>query len=141
MARFVVPKFIEMEPKIVGPLTFKQFIYIAVAGAICFILYFSLGKSNFFLFIVITMCLMGGAVTLSFLKIGGQPFPTVLKNSFSFLFSSKIYLWKRKTAPPPVVREEKIKLKSMETEASPMPKIAGKSRLKKLSSQIETGVK
>jgi len=35
--RYTVPQFIEHEAKIIGPLTFKQFTYLAMAGAGCFV--------------------------------------------------------------------------------------------------------
>ena len=37
--RFQVPQFIEIESKIFGPLTLKQFIYLIGGGGIIFILY------------------------------------------------------------------------------------------------------
>ncbi len=37
--RFQVPQFIEIEDKIFGPLTFKQFIYLLGGGGAVFILY------------------------------------------------------------------------------------------------------
>ena len=37
--QFQVPQFIEIEDKIFGPLTFKQFIYLAGGGGLCFLLY------------------------------------------------------------------------------------------------------
>ena len=37
--QYQLPQFIDIEDKIVGPLTFKQFIYIAGGAGICFIAY------------------------------------------------------------------------------------------------------
>ena len=37
--RFQVPQFIEVEDKIFGPLTLKQFIYLAGAGGLVFVLW------------------------------------------------------------------------------------------------------
>jgi len=37
--RFQVPQFIEVEDKIFGPLTLKQFIYLAGAGGVVFVLW------------------------------------------------------------------------------------------------------
>ena len=36
---YQVPQFIEVEDKIVGPLTLKQFIYIAGAGGLCVVFF------------------------------------------------------------------------------------------------------
>ena len=101
-----VPQFIEREPKIVGPLTFKQFIFIGIAGGICIFLFFTV---SLFVFILLTIVLLGGASALAFLKIGKTSLPVFIKNFFSFLFKPKIYLWKKKTSPPKFIKEEKVK--------------------------------
>jgi hypothetical protein len=136
--RFTVPQFIEMEPKIVGPFTFKQFIFIGIAGAICFLLYFSIGKTNFFLFLLISLVLILGALALAFLKIGGRPLPTILGNSLKFLISRKLYIWKKEEFKIEVFKKEE-KLKRIEEKADELPlKIAKESQLKKIRTQIET---
>jgi len=138
--QFTVPQFIEHEAKIFGPLTFKQFIFIGVSGAVCFALYFSIGKTNFFLFLVLSIMILGIGTALAFLKIGGRNLPTILKNFLSFLVAPKIYLWQRKEIPLRFIRGTE---KKVEVEAKPAPtlKFAEKSLLKKLSTQIETGNK
>ncbi len=132
MDQFTVPQFIEHEAKIVGPLTFKQFIFIGIAGAICFVLYFTV---PFFVFILGTIVIMLVGVALAFLKTGGRSLPIVLKNFFNFSMGPKIYLWKKKGGLPPKIIEKKEPLE--EAEEAPTPKIVGKSRLKNLSSEIE----
>ena len=76
--RFTVPQFIEHEAKIIGPLTFKQFIFIGGAGVICFILYF---LTPFFIFFIFSIILIGGGVALGFFKINGKSLPLVLINA------------------------------------------------------------
>ena len=137
--RFQVPQFIEAEAKIVGPLTFKQLLYLVGPGLIIFFLYFSLAKTNLLVFILITVFLAGLALSFAFLKIGGYSFSVLLKNFLSFFISSKIYLWEKKATPPKIIpKKEKPKEEVPET---PTLKIAEKSQLKKLSSQIETMTK
>ena len=63
---FTVPQFIEKEPKIVGPFTFKQFIFIGIAGGLSIFLFFAV---SFFIFIILAIILLGGAFSLAFLKI------------------------------------------------------------------------
>jgi len=133
MDQFTVPQFIEHEPKIVGPLTFKQFIFIGIAAAICFIFYFA---TPFYVFILATIVIMITGVSLAFLKSGGRSLPVVLKNFFNFSLAPKIYLWKQKTGLPPKII--KIAPAQKAVEKSSVPTIAGKSRLNTLSTQIET---
>jgi len=134
--RFTVPQFIEMEAKIVGPLTFRQFIFIGIAGAICFVLYFTL---PFSLFLLATIVLGSGAVAFAFLKIGGRGLPTILGNFLKFSLAPKIYLWGKKEVPTEVFKKEMAKAEEKKEEL-PL-KIAEKSRLKKLRTQIETKTK
>jgi len=136
---FTVPQFIEREPKIVGPLTFKQFLYIGIAGGICFFLRFFIGKKNLPLFIFLSILIMGGAVALAFLKIKGYPLLTYIKNFFIFTTTSKFFVWKRKILPPRVKKVEKIEKKEIEEEL-PL-KIRERSQLQKLMTRVETKTK
>lgn len=133
MAEFTVPKFIEREPKIVGPFTFKQFIFVGTAGIICAVLYFTI---PFYFFLLATVLLTSGALALALVKIEGRPIPLLFKNFLSFLFASKIYLWKRKTLTPKVIKKSGPEKK--EKEKTPVPRVVEKSRLKDLLTRIET---
>jgi hypothetical protein len=135
--QFQVPQFIEKEAKIVGPLTFKQFLYLGAAGVVVFFLYFYLATKSLLAFVLITIFLGIGALAFAFLKIGGQPLFSILLKFLNFSFSSKIYLWKKKAIPPRIIKKEE-KLKKEEPSGEPILKVAEKSQLKKLSTQIET---
>ncbi len=91
--QYQVPQFIEVEDTIVGPLTIKQFIYLATSGFICVILYFILQGAVFF----IVAALVGGSgLTLAFAKYNGRPVTTVLVAAFRYFLNPRIYIWKRK---------------------------------------------
>lgn len=134
--RFTVPKFIEHEAKIVGPLTFKQFIFIGMAGGICFILYFTV---PFSIFLIASLFLGVGAIALAFLKIGGRSLPTILGNFLKFSISPKMFIWRKIEAPIKIFKKGKVKKEAAEEEL-PL-KIAERSQLKKLRTQIETKTK
>lgn len=91
--RFTIPQFIEHEAKIAGPLTFKQFAYVGVAGAAIFVLYFSMAKTNFALFLFLAVIIALIALGLAFVKIGGRTLPVILANLFRFLIAPKKYIW------------------------------------------------
>jgi hypothetical protein len=136
--RFQVPQFIDYEMKIFGPFNFRQFIFVATAGAICFVLYFTI---SFAKFLLITIILMGGTCALAFIKIEGRPITTILMNFLKFSVSSRIYLWRRKEIAPKFVKINMVSKKEekKEEEKDTLPlKIAGGSRLKNLFNQIET---
>lgn len=135
---FTVPKFIEKESKIVGPLTFKQFIFIGAAGAISIFIYFVL---PFYLFIIIAIVLLGGSFALAFLKIGKTSLPNFITNFLSFTFKPRIYLWKKKTSPPKFLKKEKatlIKEEKEEEEEKTKLKVSRGSRLDELFTRLET---
>jgi len=134
--RFTVPKFIEHEAKIVGPLTFKQFIYIGMAGGICFILYFTV---PFSIFLIASLFLGVGAIVLFFLNIGERTLPTILGNFLKFSISPKMFIWRKIEAPIKIFKKEEIRKEGTEEEL-PL-KIAERSQLKKLRTQIETKTK
>jgi hypothetical protein len=94
--RYTVPQFIEKEPKVFGPLTFKQFIYLAIPGGIVILLFFTLGKQNFLLFLLISTVLLGIGGVLGFLRIGGKSLPVFIIYFFKHSLTPKSYYWHRK---------------------------------------------
>lgn len=134
--RFTVPQFIEYEVKIVGPLTFRQFIFVAIAGAIGFFLYFTAPFTVFLLSSIVLGCV---AFSLAFLKVGGREITTVIASFLKFNITPKTYLWRKKEAVITILKkgEEKTVIKEEEL---PL-KIAEKSRLKKIKTVIETKTK
>jgi hypothetical protein len=137
--RFTVPQFIEHEPKIVGPLTFKQFIFVGSAAALCFAIYFLV---EFYIFIIACIILGGIALSFAFLKVGGRPLSTHLGNFFKFTLAPKIYIWKKKDTPVMVFEKEEVKIKKEEIKEDELPlKIAEGSQLKKIKTQVETQTK
>ena len=104
--RYQVPQFIEVEDKIFGPFTLRQFIYLAgTAGAVAIIL---LNLPMFFgLLLSIPFIALG--MSLAFLKINDRPFVEVIESGFFFLFGDKLYLWRKgsevKSAPPKEVAQ------------------------------------
>jgi hypothetical protein len=96
--QFQIPQFIEVENKIVGPLTLKQFLYLAGAGGLSFIFYFIL---ELWLWLLVTAILGAIAVSLSFVKYNGQPLPRIIWAAFGFFWRPRFYLWQR-------VAEEKV---------------------------------
>jgi len=91
--RFQVPQFIEVEDKIIGPLTLKQFIYLAGGAGISFILWQALPLPLAVLFIA---PIAGLSLALAFYKVNERPFIRVLESGFRYVASNKLYLWRKK---------------------------------------------
>ena len=92
---FQVPQFIEVEDKIIGPFTFKQFVYLAGGAGIAFIIFkiFPLFIAIFFIVPVILLSL-----ALAFYKVNDQPFIVALESMLKYAVGGKLYVWKK--SPP-----------------------------------------
>lgn len=115
MAQFQVPQFIETEAKIVGPMTLKQFLYVAVAALISFFTFFVLKT---FAWIILTAVLGTIAVSLAFIKYNGRPLTTILKSVMNYAWRPKLYLWQQKQQTTNMARVQEIKIPSSETPTS-----------------------
>jgi len=99
--RFQVPQFIEVEDKLFGPFTFKQFIYLAGAAGVVVALFTLLPK---FVAFLISMPVVALAAALTFLKINNRPFIVMLEAFFQYTIGEKLYIWKK--AEKQVVKKE-----------------------------------
>jgi hypothetical protein len=90
--RFQVPQFIEVEDKIFGPLTFKQFVYLAGGAGVCVVLFVFLAK---FLAILISVPVAVFSVALAFYKVNDKPFIGVVEAYFKYIAASKLYIWRK----------------------------------------------
>ncbi|TSC91372.1 MAG: hypothetical protein CEN90_501 [Parcubacteria group bacterium Licking1014_17] len=93
--RYQVPQFIEMEPKIVGPFTLRQFIFVAIGAVIIFFLHFAL-SGVFFIIASLPIAIIFAA--LAFAKPEGIPLPKYIGITLSFLLSGKKYSYTNESA-------------------------------------------
>jgi len=105
--QFQVPQFIDIEDKVIGPLTIKQFLYLLGAGFIIFIVYKIL---NLFATIILAIPIAGIAIALAFVKIGNQPFVSFLKNFFGFIRKPDFYVWKKPIGKQQSQQEEHVEI-------------------------------
>jgi hypothetical protein len=117
--RFEVPQFIDVEDKLFGPLTFKQFIYLGGGGGLCYALY----KLIPWIYVSLPLMLVvaGLAAALSFYKLNNQPFIKVGQSFISYMAKNKLYVWKKeveKQKTRPVVTEKPVPLPTPEPEIS-----------------------
>jgi hypothetical protein len=71
MEQITVPQFLDVEDKIIGPITVRQFIEMLMGGIVIFIFYKSF---DFSLFIVSSLLVFAITMIFAFAKINGQPF-------------------------------------------------------------------
>src|SRR5437868_6108074 len=125
--RFQVPQFIEVEDKIFGPLTLKQFIYLAGGAGLSFVVYVFLG--NLILAFIPIAIIMGISIALAFYKVYNHfPLVAVAEYAFKYYLGSKLYIWKKEDKPKP--KNTATAAKDVKSYASVMvPKISD-SKLK-----------
>lgn len=96
--RFQVPQFIEVEDKIFGQLTLKQFIYLAGGAGLSFVIYITLDS---LIFAVIPIVLvMAGSAALAFYKINSKPLVYIIEAAFKYWTGAKLYIWKKVQRQP-----------------------------------------
>lgn len=103
---YQVPQFIEVEDKIFGPLTLKQFIYLAGGVGICAIIFLYV---PLIFAILLALPVAGLALALAFYKINGKPFIDVLEAGVSYFLGRRLYIWKKenRVETPTVAPEER----------------------------------
>ncbi len=93
--RYQVPQFIEIEDKIFGPLTLKQFIYVAGGGGLCLV-FFSL--LPFYLTVILSIPVIAASLGLAFYQVNGRPMILAAEHAFGYFIGHKLYLWKQRKA-------------------------------------------
>ena len=101
--KFQTTQFIEVEDRIFGPLTLKQFIYLVGTGGALYLIYTYI---PFFFAVLLGLPIGGLGVALAFYKVNNKPFVNVVENAFRFYIGSKLYLWKKEVSKESVVARE-----------------------------------
>lgn len=96
--KFQVPQFIEIEDKIFGPLTIKQFVYIAGGAGFSFIIFRFIPW--IFLSIPLILIAFGFSLAMAFYQINNRPLLEILQSAFGYYFANKLYLWKKTEKAP-----------------------------------------
>lgn len=131
--RYQVPQFIEIEDKIFGPLTLKQFIYLAGGGGLSFLVYVFIG--NFIIALIPILIIMAISATFAFYRVHNKPFINVVEAAFKYYVGGKLYIWKKQPKPAPKTTVDAVK--DAKKYASIMvPKISD-SKLKDLSWSLD----
>lgn len=135
MNQFTVPQFIDVEDKIFGPVTTRQFVILLVAGLMIFVA-FKFADTTLFIFL---LAVIGGlALVLAFVKINGQAFHYFILNIFQTLRRPSRRVWRKSY--------DKMELKQIMNERTVViheePKEVKKlsyNRIRDLTLQVNTG--
>lgn len=88
--QFQVPQYIDVEDHIVGPLTIRQFLYLATGFLIIFSSYFFLVM---WLWLPIALIVAGASLALALVKYNGRPLLSILAAGFRYISRPKTYAW------------------------------------------------
>ncbi|MBI3046214.1 MAG: PrgI family protein [Candidatus Harrisonbacteria bacterium] len=124
---FQVPQFIETEDKIVGPLTLRQFLYLAFGAGLSFLLFFFLNTGFWILF---TFFLAIISISFAFIKVNGRPLSIAFLSATRYYWKPRMYLWRQEMAVPAAAAPKLPEAKSKIAQA--------KSRLDSLWEQLKT---
>lgn len=91
--RFEVPQFIEIEDKIFGPFTWRQFVYLMGGVGIAVVLFIT---TNIIIFMLIGLPIGSLAILLAFYPVNNRPFSIFLESAVTYFQSSKLYLWRKR---------------------------------------------
>ncbi|OGY91596.1 MAG: hypothetical protein A3H70_03265 [Candidatus Komeilibacteria bacterium RIFCSPLOWO2_02_FULL_48_11] len=123
MQQFVVPQFIDVEDKIIGPITVRQFIMGIVAALFFFLAY---KFADLALFVLEAVVIIGFYALFAFIKVNGRPFYYFLLSIIRSIKRPQLRVWNREmtflqnvpwreSAPTPVlVAPERVRLVEQE---------------------------
>ena len=130
MQQFTVPQFIDVEPKIIGPITARQFIILLVAALFVFIAYKVLDFTGF---VLVSVFIFGVFGTIAFLKVNGRPFHFFILNLIQTFKRPSLRVWNHKVATIEKKEEKEFKYENVITQ-----KKLSRAKLAKVSLVVDT---
>lgn len=124
--QFKVPQFIDVEDKLFGPFTFKEFLYLAGGAGIA---YLAMKFLPTLLAFIAVPAIIGFSLALTFYKYNDKPFMDLVEHSLTYYTRSRLYLWHKKDAPKDVAPQKTISDRRNEMSAN--------SKLKTLSWSLD----
>lgn len=131
--QYKVPQNIDLEDKIIGPLTLIQFLYLLVGGIIDYLLLNFLKGGILFYILAIPIAIF--ALALTFIKIQDRPLSHFVKAGLIYLQSPHVRLWKRQGMKIEFINK---KIEKKKVYKSPPKKRIEKSELEKLAQMLDT---
>jgi hypothetical protein len=128
--QFKVPQFIDVEDKLFGPFTFRQFAYLIGGAGSIYVIYRLL---PLWIGIFLILPIAGLSALLTFYKINNKPFIYYLQAGINYYISSKLYIWKQRL----VKHNEKTAEDAVLPQKISIVPMVSKSSLKDLSWSLD----
>lgn len=132
--QFVVPQFIDVETKIIGPITPRQFVILIVTAGLIFVCY---KLADFALFLMEGVILLGLGIIVAFVKINSQPVYYFILSFMQVARKPKLRVWKREKILA-LEKKEKKKREEIKSEIAPR-RVLPLSKLSQIALLIDTG--
>lgn len=132
--RYKVPQNIDMQDRILGPLTMIQFIYAVVGGGFCYAIYMSPIPKPFSYVIIIPIALL--VIALDFLKVNERPFLDFLLSIIEFSSMPRQRLWHHED-----MSDLKVEIYEPVKQSGPkiQPKTYTKEEINELANRLDQG--
>lgn len=134
MDQFVVPQFIDVEDKIFGPITVRQFVILLFSGVILFGLFRIL---ELYTFAISAFVIGGGALIFAFVKVRGQTFHYFILNVVQSFKKPSKRIWKKELTKQEL--RELVAMKQEDIIETIKKKPAGREHIRQLSLMVNTG--
>ena len=92
LTKFQVPQFIETETKLIGPFTLKQFLWLAIGGALVFIMFLTLNR---YIFFAIAIPVGGFSTALAFVRVNETPLVNYVFYALNYFMNPKQYVFRK----------------------------------------------
>ncbi len=138
MKQFQVPQFIDVEDRILGPITMRQFFIMLIPLGVGIVLYFLL---KFWLVVIMIIPTIGVCALFAFYKPYGMSFSRFFAAFLTFSLKPKMYIWRHEEEARVVLTEEPQSQSTMLGQIPGGAKQSWQARggLKSKKSSVETG--
>jgi len=136
MQKFIVPQFIDVESKILGPITVRQFATVAIGAVLLFAAY---RIATFSLFLIWAVIILGVTILFAFFKFNGLPFHIFVLNMLMTYKRPMLRVWlKEEYRPTHEVKKKKGAEEKEDKYFVPKKEISS-AKLSELALIIDTG--
>ena len=135
--QFVVPQFLDVEAKIIGPVTGRQFVIMLVVLFVDFLIFRIISKMIISIPLLVIVLAFGSA--FAFAKVNGQPFHYIFLNMIQTFRRPMLRVWDKTMTDAELKEYMKKAPEEKKKEIIPKKRALGSSRLSELSLIVNTG--
>ncbi len=135
--QFIVPQFIDVEDKILGPISVRQFIIVIVGVIGIFASYqlFARLAGLFPLFLGMSFLILIGIILFAFLRVNGRPFHLFVLNVIQSIKNPRMRIWNNQA----VTERLQYRQEPPPPPAPPVKQPLSQTKLARLSLLVDTG--